>query len=104
MLRHPIRLKGKISNSWAWIYGLSFLFALGILYTVFLYVFEGHLVPTIKNITDTTITDPVAKADIYAGIDKYMVYFKLMPFILFFIVVIYMFATTLYKQSGGQYM
>ena len=84
-----------------WVYILLFLFALGILYTTFLYVFEGHLVPTIKGITDTTITDPTDKASINAGIDKYMVYFKLMPFVLIFVVLIYGIANAIYKQSGG---
>ena len=95
--------ENKRGAAWAWVYGLAFLFALGIMYTIFLYVFEGHLVPTIKTITNQTVADPAARADIYAGIDKYMVYFKLMPFILFGVVVIYMFATTLFKQSGGNY-
>ena len=50
-------IRNKKGSAWSWIYGLAFLFALGILYTVFLYVFEGHLVPTIKEITNTTLTD-----------------------------------------------
>jgi len=93
----------KSGAAWSWIYGLAFLFALGMLYTIFLYVFEGHLIPTIKEQTNLTLTDVAARQTIYDGIDKYMVYFKLMPFILFFIVVLYMIATTIYKQSGGQY-
>ena len=85
--------KNKKSNAWAWVYGLAFIFSLGILYTTFLYVFEGQLVPTIKNITMSTISDPNARTEIFSGIDKYMTYFKLMPFILFFIVVIYIYTS-----------
>ena len=87
---------------WSWVYGLSFLFALGILYTIFLYVFDANLVPTIKEVTNTTISDDATRMVVYNGNDKYMTYFKLLPFILFFIVIIYMVVTTIYKQSGGQ--
>jgi len=93
----------KEGSGFTWIYGLAFLFALGIMYTIFLYVFEGHLVPTIQLAVNSTITDAAARVEVYAGIDKYMTYFKLMPFVLFFIVVIYMFATAIYKQGGTQY-
>ena len=92
----------KGQAAWVWIYATSFLFCLGILYAVFLYVFEGNLVPTIKAITNTSLHDPAQIALVNSGIDKYMVYFKLMPFILFFVVVLYMIASTIYRQSGGQ--
>jgi hypothetical protein len=94
-------LKRKKSQAaWSWIMGLAFLFALGILYSVFLFVFEANLVPTILTITNQTISDPAQRALVSDGIAKYMVYFKLMPFILFAVVVIYMIATTIYKQSS----
>ena len=96
-------IRNKQAAGWSWIYGLAFLFALGLLYTVFLYVFEGHLVPTIKTTANSTLTDPTAIASINDGIDKYMVYFKIMPFVLFFVVVVYMIATTIYRGSTGQY-
>lgn len=93
----------KTGAAWAWVYGLAFLFALGILYTIFLYVFQGHLVPTILTTANQTISDPAEIAQIEAGINKYMTFFKTLPFILFFVVVLYMILTTIYKQSGGQY-
>ena len=96
-------LRNKSGEGWAWVYGLAFLFALGILYTVFLYVFEGHLVPTILTVTNQTVTSASDRADIVAGISKYMTFFKMMPFVLFFVVILYMILTTIYKQSGGQY-
>ena len=98
------RLKrSKKAEAWAWVYGLAFLFALGILYTVFLYVFEGHLVPTILTVTNQTVTSEYDRMEIQTGIAKYMSFFKMMPFVLFFVVVLYMILTTIYKQSGGQY-
>jgi cellulose synthase/poly-beta-1,6-N-acetylglucosamine synthase-like glycosyltransferase len=93
----------KKGAGFTWIYGLAFLFALGIMYSIFLYVFEGHLVPTVEAAVNNTITDAAARAEVFSGISKYMTYFKMMPFILFFIVVIYMFATAIYRQGGNQY-
>ena len=84
-----------------WVYILLFIFALGILYSVFLFVFEGHLAPTIRTITNSTIADASQRAIINDGLDKYLVYFKLMPFVLIFVVVIYGIANAIYKQSGG---
>lgn len=89
--------------AWSWVYGLAFLFALGILYTIFLYVFQGHLVPTILATANQTVADAGERAIIEDGINKYMTYFKILPFVLFFVVVLYMILTTIYKQSGGQY-
>jgi len=87
-------------TGWIFIYGLSFIFFLAILYSVFLYAFEGHIVPTIEGIANSTL--PAAEsAKVIDGIDKYLVYFKLMPFILFFVVLIYMIISTVYRQSGG---
>lgn len=94
-------LKNKKGIVMTWVYILLFLFALGILYSIFLYVFEGNLVPTIKGIADNTAISASAKTTINEGIDKYMVYFKLMPFILIFVAVIYGIANAIYKQTSG---
>jgi flagellar basal body-associated protein FliL len=97
-------LRNKKGSGWIWIYGLAFLFAIGLVYALFLYVFEGHLIPIIQEVTnDSTTIDAATKAEINSGIDKYMTFFKLIPFILFFVVVIYMIASTIFKQSGGNY-
>ena len=96
--------KNKKGVAYTFIYGLVFIFALGILYTIFLYVFEGQLVPVILKTTNSTIHDAVARQTINDGITKYMTYFKLMPYILFFVTVVYMIANSIFKQtSGGQY-
>jgi len=96
-------LNNKKGVAYTFIYGLVFIFALGILYTIFLYVFEGNLIPVIKQTTENTIHDEAAKLVINEGIDKYMVYFKLMPYILFFCVIVYMIANAIYRQTGSQY-
>jgi predicted PurR-regulated permease PerM len=90
----------KSQAAYVWLFGLSFLFALGIMYSVFLYVFEGQVAPIIKGVANNTLSDPVARQTVSDGIDNYMIYFKLMPFILFIVVVIYMIATSIYRQSG----
>ena len=97
-------LRNKKGAAWIWVYGLAFLFALGLLYIIFLYVFEGHLIPTIGGIVnDSNIIEDSTKTEINAGINKYMIFFKTMPFVLFFVVIIYMIASTIFKQSGGNY-
>ena len=100
-------LKKLISNKsgagYIFIYSLAFLFILGLLYIVFLYVFEGHLIPIINQIAVNTLSesDPGAVTTIQEGIAKYMTFFKIMPFVLFGVVIIYMIASTLYKQTTG---
>jgi len=96
-------VSNKKGVAFTWMYGLAFIFALGIMYSVFLFAFEGHLVPTIKEAANNTISSPTEIATINDGIDSYMSYFKLMPFILFAVVVIYMFATSIYQQGGNRF-
>jgi Na+-driven multidrug efflux pump len=84
-----------------WVMVLLFLFALGVLYTVFLYVFEGHLIPVITSSTLTTISDVESQNVVLNGISKYMTFFKLMPFILVFVAIVYGIANAIYKQSMG---
>lgn len=94
------KLNKKSQAGWSWAYGLSFLFALGILYTIFLYVLKGKVAPLIKDIATSTISDPAQLAMVVDGIDKYLAYFQLMPYILIIVVFIYMIMSTIYKQSG----
>jgi len=93
----------KKGSAYTLVYGLAFLAALGILYTIFLYVFEGQLVPTIEVTVNRTITDATLRAEVMSGVNQYVTYFKIMPYVLFFVVVIYMLASALYKSTGGQY-
>ena len=89
------------STGFTWIFGLVSIFGLGILYIVFNQVFVGNLVPTIKdmaNNSQVTHIDNATVVEIYAGIDKYMDFFHAMPFILFFVVVIYMLISAIRKE------
>lgn len=96
------------STGFTWVFGLVTLFGLGILYITFTQVFDAHLVPTIKDLTDNTTVIgeniPIETSQqIHESIDKYMDFFHTLPFILFFIVVIYMLIAAWRKEQEGQY-
>jgi len=99
--------KKAYSTGFAWIFGLVTLFGLGVLYIVFSQVFVGHLVPTIKNMVNGTTAnlniDVATQTEINAGIDKYMVFFNFMPFILFFVVVLYMIIAAVRKERESEF-
>lgn len=96
------------STGFTWVFGLVTLFGLGILYITFTQVFDAHLVPTIKDLTDNSTAMgaqlPTATSEqIHASIDKYMDFFHTLPIVLFFIVVIYMLIAAWRKESESQY-
>lgn len=98
--------KNAYSIGFTWVFGLVTLFGLGILYITFNQVFEGHLVPTIKDMTNSSTTlgqniDPETSTFIHANIDRYMNFFHLLPFILFLLVIIYMVIAALQKERTG---
>lgn len=97
--------KRGYSVGFTWVFGLVTLFGLGVMYIVFTQVFDAYLVPTIKNqVNATTAGIPEAtQTIIYNAIDKYMAFFHALPFILFFIVIIYMVVAAIRKEGEGQY-
>ena len=99
-----MRNKKGYSTGFTWVFGLVTLFGLGIIYIVFTQVFDAHLVPTIKDLTDNSThfgaqIDVATSTKIHSSIDKYMDFFHSLPFILFIIVVIYMFVAAFKKES-----
>ena len=103
-----INNKKGYSTGFTWVFGLVTLFGLGILYITFTQVFDAHLVPTIKDLTDnsTVIGSNIpieTSQQIHASIDKYMTFFHTLPFILFFLVVIYMFLAAILKEKETMY-
>ena len=46
--------KQGYSIGFTWVFGLVTLFGLGILYITFAQVFDAHLVPTVKDLTDNS--------------------------------------------------
>ena len=98
--------KKGYSTGFTWVFGLVTLFGLGIMYIVFTQVFDGHLVPIIKDMTDNSTVlganiPGETSVQIHASIDKYMAYFHTLPFILFFVVIIYMIIAAIRKEGGG---
>lgn len=92
--------KKAYSTGFTWIFGLVTIFGLGLLYITFDQVFRAHLVPTIKNMVNSSVSgiDTATKNTIFNNIDKYMHFWDLMPFILFFVVVIYMIIAAIRKE------
>jgi len=87
----------------SWIYGLFSLFGLGILYIVFSQVFHGYLIPVITSLVDSSAIAPATKVTIVANINKYMIYFDFLPFILFFAVVVFMIVQAFRKEQTDAY-
>ena len=102
------RFKKKgYSTGFAWVFGLVSLFGLGLMYIVFSQVFHANLIPIIKDqinssfLADNIDTETINQAN--AGIDKYMVYFDTLPFILFFIIIIYMVVAAVRKERESEF-
>jgi len=95
--------KKGYSTGFTWVFGLVTIFGLGIMYIVFNQVFTAHLVPVIKEQVNQSSIDIATQNEINANIDKYMVFFHAMPFILFFIVVIYMLVASIRKEREEVY-
>lgn len=95
--------KKGYSTGFTWVFGLVMLFGLGILYITFTQVFDAHLVPTVKMMTDNSTTlganiPAATSVKIHEDIDRYMFFFHKLPIILFGIIVIYMILAGLRKE------
>ena len=92
------------STGFTWIFGLVTIFGLGILYIVFNQVFMDNLVPVILDMNNASNVDNATKLAVTAGIDKYMAFFHIMPFVLFFVVIVYMFVAAIRKERESEFM
>jgi len=96
--------KRGYSTGFSFVFGLVTLFGLGILFIVFDQVFLAYLVPTIKNLVNTTGNIPIAtQTEIYANIDKYIDIWHALPFVLFFAVIIYMGIAAVRREKESEY-
>lgn len=106
-LKKMLLLKGSYSTGFSWIFGLVSIFGLGLLYIVFSQVFTANLVPTVKDMVNSSTISPnidnATRAEINAGIDKYMDFFNAMPYILFFVVIIYMIVAAVRKERESEF-
>ena len=97
--------KKGYSIGFTWVFALVTLFGLGILYIAFTQVFDAHLVPTIKDLTDNTTmigsNIPLdTSEEIHGNIDKYMAFWHMLPIILFVVVIIYMLIASFKKEPS----
>ena len=100
--------KTAYSTGFSWVYALVSLFGVGLLYIVFNQVFRAHLIPVIKDLSNSSIggignIPPETTIIINNAIDKYMVFFDALPFIIFFTIVIYMIVAAIRKEGESQY-
>ena len=92
------------SAAYLWVFGLFTLFGLGVLYIVFSNVFTANLVPVIKNLTNqSTLISSADKLVVYAGIDRYMAVFHVLPFVLAGVVILYMFVKAFQKEGDSSF-
>ena len=95
--------KKAYSVGFSFVFALVSLFGLGVMYVVFSQVFKAHLVPIVKDMTNVTTIDMATQTAVNAGIDKYMMFFDFLPFILFFVIVLYMIIVAIRKEREDGY-
>ena len=97
--------KKGYSTGWSWLLGLIFILISGILYIVFDQVVVVWLVPAFKAVINSTIGNPDPGTIIvsFSNIDKYVSYFHLMPYILFFVGVFFMVVSAIKKDGDSIY-
>ena len=93
------------STGFTWIFGLVTLFGIGVMYITFEQVFTAYLVPTIKNMANSSASniDNATINVMFAGIDRYILFFRLLPVVLFIIVILYMFIAAVRKEGESGY-
>lgn len=95
--------KGQASG-FAWIIALLFLFILGLGFIVMNQTLEIHVLPTANDlINDSPYLNSTEKEDVKDDNDKYMAYWKTMPYIITFILVLFVIVTAYRKGSGRYY-
>lgn len=83
-----------------WIYSLATLFGLGILYiTIVEFAIAGHLKPALEGTLSGLAIAPL----IISKYDHILVMLRVMPFVIFFCVVIYMLVLAIRKEGESQY-
>lgn len=92
------------STGFTWVFAIVSLFGLGILYIVFEQVFAAHLVPTITGLVDASpLIDTGTKATVNSNIALYMTFFRALPLIIFFVVIIYMLIAAIRKERESEF-
>ena len=96
MLKNKLKNNKKGSLAFSWIYGISFLVALSLLYIIFNQVVTVDFKPVIE----AQIADDSPERDhILAMNEEFLSYWQVIPIFLFFTVLLYMFNSGI---SGGK--
>lgn len=99
-------MKVNMSAGYAWIFGIVSLFAIGLLYMIFLQVYQAHFIPVIENQLNTTYATGTMTHDSYTsvldGINGYMTAFKIVPFVLFLCIVVFMIVAAWRKDTESE--
>jgi len=91
-----------------WIFGLTSLFGVGVLYILFEMVFFAKLFPVFRGIVNNDmgsaiLIDNSTQIVINAAYDQYLIFFRLIPFILFLVIVIYLFVISFRREEESEY-
>lgn len=89
----------KAGTGKEWIYALSILFALSVLYLLFNSIFNYHLAPTFIGL----MPDTEAGQQGIEGIQQYLTYFKFIPLLIFGSIIIYFIILTVRKEPTEYY-
>ena len=105
MRQNILSNKSGYSTGFTWIFGLVTLFGLGVLFIVFDQVFMDHLVPVIKDQNHNSYlpVDNATKQAVDDGIDRYMSYWHILPYVLFFVVILYMIVAAFRREREEMY-
>lgn len=98
--------KTAYSTGFSWIYALVSLFGLGIIYIVFAQVLNIYLAPTIISQINNSnsLVDTATQTQVIGGINKYLTFFNTLPFVLFFVIVLYMLVVAWRKEREGEFV
>lgn len=95
--------KKGYSTGFTWVFALVTMFGLAILFIVFDQVLTSNLVPTIKEMNNNSATDVATKSEVNNNIDRIMAYFHAAPYVLFFVVILYMIVSAIRKERESEF-
>ena len=94
-----MKLNKKGGAGKEWIFALSIIFALSVLYILFNVVFNYHLAPVFIEL----MPDTDAGNQGIEGIQQYLIYWKFIPYLILASIIIYMIILTVKKEPTEYY-
>jgi len=90
----------------AQIYGLVSLFAIFVLHVMSSLIFNAYLLPEFTNVIsgDIGLDVPIdTQGAVFAGFDQIMFMINTLPYVLYFVIIIWMFVSAIRKEPESQY-